>query len=106
MATFIFIYRNPARYVPTPETSAEMRAWFDGMGNQLVELGRPVLASDTAGNLSPGTTDLELNGYSIVAAEDLAAAVAIARKCPHLARNGGIEVGELGEVPAPGCLTA
>jgi hypothetical protein len=106
MPAFIFIYRNPARYVPTPETSAEMKAWFDGMGKQLVELGKPVLASDTAGNLPPGTTELEFSGYSIVQAGDLAAALAIARKCPHLTRNGGIEVGELGEVPAPSRVTA
>lgn len=101
MPAFIFIYRNPTRYVPTPETSAEMKAWFDGMGKQLIELGKPVLASDTAGNLSPGTAELELNGYSIVQADNLAAALAIAKKCPHLTRNGGIEVGELGEIPTP-----
>ncbi len=106
MPTFIFIYRNPTRYVPTAETSAEMKAWFDGMGKQLVELGKPVLASDTAGNLPPGTAELALNGYSIVQAENLAAALAIAKECPHLTRNGGIEVGELGEVPAPSRLTA
>ena len=101
MPTFIFIYRNPARYVPTPETTAEMKAWFAGMGEHLAELGRPVLASDTVGSLSPGGTELELNGYSIVQAESLAAALAIAKECPHLTRKGGIEVGELGEVPAP-----
>jgi hypothetical protein len=39
MQTFIFIYRNPTRYAPTPETSAGMKAWFDGMGEQLAELG-------------------------------------------------------------------
>ena len=96
MPTFIFIYRNPTRYVPTPETSAEMKAWFDGMGGHLAELGKPVDASDTVGNCSADTT--ELNGYSIVQAEDLAAALAIARQCPHLTRNGGIEVGALGEI--------
>jgi hypothetical protein len=30
---------------------------------------------------------------------DLDAAVAIAKGCPHLDRNGGAEVGQLGEVP-------
>jgi YCII-related domain len=104
MQTFIFIYRNPTRYAPTPETSAAMKAWFDEMGERLAELGKPVVASDTVGNCSPGTT--ELNGYSIVQAEDLAEALAIAKECPHLTRNGGIEVGELGEVPGPSRLTA
>jgi hypothetical protein len=76
-----------------------MKAWFDGMGERLAELGKPVAASDTVGNCSPGTK--ELNGYSIVQTENLAGALAIAKQCPHLTRNGGIEVGELGEVPAP-----
>jgi hypothetical protein len=104
MQTFIFIYRNPARYAPTPETSAGMKAWFAGMGEQLAGLGKPVVASDTVGNWSPDTT--ELNGYSIVQAENLAGAHAIATECPHLTRNGGIEVGQLGEVPAAGRLPA
>ena len=102
MPRFIFIYRNPTRYVATPETSAEMKAWFGGMGNQLVELGNPVVASDTVGNLSSEAIfrpELELNGYSIVQVENLAAALAIASGCPHLTRSGGIEVGELGDVP-------
>lgn len=104
MQMFIFIYRNPTRYVTTPETSAGMKAWFDGMGEQLAELGKPVVASDTVGNCSPDTA--ELNGYSIVQAENLAGALAIAKECPHLTRNGGIEVGQLGEVPAVGRLPA
>jgi len=104
MQTYIFIYRNPGRYAPTPETSAEMKAWFDGMGERLVELGKPVVASDTVGSCSRDTA--ELNGYSIVRAESLAGAVAIAKECPHLSRNGGIEVGELGEVPPINRLSA
>ena len=104
MQTFIFVYRNPTRYTPTPETSAAMKAWFDGMGEQLVELGKPVVASDSVGNCSLDTT--ELNGYSIVQAENLAEALAIAKECPHLTRNGGIEVGQLGEVPTASRLPA
>jgi hypothetical protein len=100
MQTFIFIYRNPVRYTPTAETSAGMKAWFAGMGEQLAELGKPIVASDTVGNCSPDAA--ELNGYSIVRAENLAEALAIAKECPHLTRNGGIEVGQLGEVPAAG----
>ena len=37
----------------------------------------------------------ELGGYSIVSADDLSAAVAIARSCPALSAGGGVEVGEL-----------
>jgi hypothetical protein len=27
--------------------------------------------------------------------------MAIAKGCPHLDRNGGVEIGQLGEVPSP-----
>jgi hypothetical protein len=103
MPTFIFAYRLPTRYVPTPETSSQMKAWFEGMGEQLLELGKPVYASETVGNCAPEAS--EFAGYSIVQAENLAEALAIAKRCPHITRNGGIEVGELGEVPPPNGLT-
>jgi len=38
MPDFVFAYRNPAGYTPTPETRAAWTAWFDGMGEQLAEL--------------------------------------------------------------------
>jgi len=37
----------------------------------------------------------------VIHADDLEAATAIAKGCPHLERGGGVEVGQLGDVPAP-----
>ena len=52
MPDFMFVYRNPAGYTPTPETRAAWTAWFDGMGQHLADLGklvtaRTALTSDT-----------------------------------------------------------
>jgi hypothetical protein len=69
------------------------------MGDQLVELGQPAVDQALIGNCNPDST--VLGGYSIISAEDLDAAVAVAKGCPFVARNGGVEIGQLGEVPAP-----
>jgi hypothetical protein len=97
MPTFVLTYRSPSGYSPSPESTAAWQAWFAGMGDRLVELGKPVIAQASVGNCASDST--ELGGYSLVDAADLDAAVEMAGGCPHLARNGGVEVGLLGEVP-------
>ncbi len=58
MPDFVFAYRNPAGYTPTPETRAAWTAWFDGMGEQLAELGKPAVARTALGNCGPDSTEL------------------------------------------------
>ena len=99
MPQYVLTYRNPTGYTPSAETRAAWIAWFDGIGDHLVEQGKPAVARASLGNCSPAST--ELGGYSVIEADDLAAAAAVAKGCPHLDRGGGVEVGQLGEVPAP-----
>jgi hypothetical protein len=100
MSKFVFVYRHPIGYQPSADTAPAWRAWFDGMGNRLAQLGNPALARTSLGDCSP--EDTELGGFSVIDAEDIEAATVIAKGCPHLIRGGGVEVGLLGEVPAPG----
>jgi hypothetical protein len=95
MPTFVFTYRLPPGYARTPESGAAWQAWFDGMGSHLAELGKPAMESAAVGNCGPGT---ELAGYSLISAADLDEALAVAKDCPSVARDGGVEVGRLGEV--------
>jgi hypothetical protein len=98
MPTFVFAYRRTAGYAPSADTAADWQGWFASMGDQLADLGRPVAGRTAAlGECDPSRT--QLGGYSVVSAPDLDAAIAIAKGCPHLGHDGGIEVGELGEVP-------
>jgi hypothetical protein len=97
MPTYIFAYRTTTAYAPTPESTAAWMGWFEGMGDQLVELGKPTIDATAIGNCSSGET--VLGGYSLVRADDLEAAVRVAKGCPQLDRNGGVEIAELGEVP-------
>jgi hypothetical protein len=98
MPNFVFSYRNPKGYTPSAESRAAWMAWFDGMGDHLVELGQPVFERTAVGNCSPSST--ELGGYSVIQAEDFDAARAIAEGCPYLDGDGGVEIGLLAEIPA------
>ena len=98
MPDFVLTYRTPKGYPRTTETAAAWYAWFEGMSDQVVKLGRPVIERVAIGESDPQR--IELGGYSIVSAQDLEAAVAMAKGCPGLNLGGGVEVGQLGEVPA------
>jgi hypothetical protein len=99
MPTFVFAYRRTPGSTPaaTPESTAAWKAWFDAMGDDLVDLGKPAVGAAALGDCGPGT---ELGGYSVITAPDLDAALAVAKGCPQLTRDGGVEVGQLVEVPA------
>ncbi len=47
-----------------------------------------------------GGSGSRMVGYSVVSAEDLDAAVTLAKGCPALRVGGGVEVGPVMEVPA------
>ena len=53
MPNFVFSYRNPKGYTPSDESRAAWMSWFDGMGDHLVELGRPVFERTAVGDCSP-----------------------------------------------------
>jgi len=97
MPMFVLTYRSRPGYTPTPQTQAAWNAWFGSMGDQLADMGKPVIAQAALGNCSREST--ELGGYSLVQADDLEAATAIAKGCPHLEHSGGVEIGQLGEIP-------
>jgi hypothetical protein len=96
MPDFVLTYRSRKGHTPSADTVAAWYAWFDGMGDDLIEIGRPVLERASIGESNPEHT--ELGGYSIVRAEDIDTALAIAKGCPGLGTGGGVEVGLLGHV--------
>jgi hypothetical protein len=99
MTEFIFAYRSPAGYgTGDAESAAAWRAFFAGMGPALQDLGRPVFNRATVG--SSGGESTQLAGYSLVTAADLDEALALAKECPLVAKGGGVDVGELTDVPA------
>ena len=105
MAEFIFTYRTAKGYVPNidSEAMAAWSSWFESFADRIVDHGRPVLERAAVGEVGATT---QLGGYSIVRADDLDAAVALAKGCPALQGGGGVEVGVLmdmsAQTPAPG----
>jgi hypothetical protein len=93
MSTFLFSYRTPKTYTAgSPGNVAAWTAWFQGMGANLVDAGKPVVARRTLGNCPPETLQ---GGYSLVTADDIEAAVELAEGCPGLRDGFGVEVAEL-----------
>ena len=95
MSKFLFTYRPATGYRPSEEAAAAWNAWFGRMAGSVVDRGNPVFESSALGNVA---ADTRLGGYSVVTADDLEAAVALAKGCPLLQRGGGIEVGVITEL--------
>ena len=96
MPNFVFTYRTAPGTARTPESADAWRSWFDDMAGHVAEIGKPGLESAAIGNCGQ---DTKLGGYSLITATDLDEALRLAKDCPSVARDGGVEIAELGEVP-------
>ena len=98
MATYVFSFRVPADYTPDTGTSAEWQAWFAGLGPALVDIGNAV--SDYASLGDVGGPGSRMVAYSVVSADDLDSALALAKDCPVMRVGGGVEIGPVMEAAA------
>lgn len=110
MSKFMFVYHAPAMPEGAPEMSpedmqAEMgkwMAWSEKVGSKMVDFGAPLAGGIrvTKDGTSPSTK--EVSGYTLIEADDMDAALELARIHPHLDTPGGCEI-EVHEVqPVPG----
>ncbi len=97
MAKYLFAYSGGSAPSESERESvmAAWQSWLGGLGDSLVDMGNPFGPSRTVvpGGGSDGGAS-GLTGYSIVSAEDLAAAAEIAKGCPALNQGGSVEVYE------------
>jgi hypothetical protein len=96
MNVYLLVHRAPVNYTGTAATAAAWKAWFEELGPNLVDPGNAVFDRTAVG---PTGSALPLGGYTIVTAESVDAAIALAESCPILAAGGGVEVGTLTAVP-------
>jgi len=107
MSLFLIVNRVPEHYTGSADVAASWNAWFDQLGDSLVDRGNPVFE-----RVSLGASGTVLGGYTLVAAETLDRAVELAKSCPALTGGGGVEVGTLtilnhtAPVAAPGIALA
>jgi hypothetical protein len=95
MAKYVFSYRVPSDYAPGAETAAEWQSWFGDMGSALVDFGNAVTDYASLGEV--GGSGSRMVAYSVVSAEDMDSALALAKDCPALRVGGGVEVGPVME---------
>ena len=113
MKEFLLVFRND--YKNTPESSpeqlqAEMKRWMDWIGgiaaqDKLVSPGNPltsagkVVRSNNVITDGPYTEIKELiGGYTVVKADNINDAAALADGCPILSVGGNVEVREIAAI--------
>jgi hypothetical protein len=109
MTKYVFIYHAPMTPAeatpPSPEqveaVMGEWNAWAGRVGDGLVDFGTPLAGGVRVSPEGTSPSSREVAGYSIIEAENLDAAVELARSHPHLKMPGGceIEVHEAQAVP-------
>ncbi|MFT5225869.1 MAG: hypothetical protein ACI8XX_001621 [Polaribacter sp.] len=104
MAKFIFVYHGgtmPETQEEGMKVMAQWQGWIGGMGDAVIDMGNPVGLSSTVHSDGSVTADGGANpvsGYSIISADDLDAASALAKGCPVFEVSGSVEVAELMEM--------
>jgi len=90
----------------TPDQMEDVRQkwadWMEGVGTALADIGTPFGPNASLVDDGSSGTAVSLNGYSIVEADDMAAAVALADGHPFLSEGSGnyaIDIYELMPVP-------
>jgi hypothetical protein len=99
MAKYLLAYKGGGMAQSEAEREAAMAAWgawMGGLGAALTDGGNPfgpskAMAAD--GTLGDGASSA-LTGYSILQADDFAAAAELAKGCPIFASGGSIDIYE------------
>ncbi len=105
MAKYVLLYSGGGMPASEAEQQAVMKAWeawFSKIGSAVIDQGDPftpaakTIAPD--GKVSDGPVGTMASGYSIVKADSLDAAVAMAKGCPVLQGGAKITVYETFDV--------
>jgi hypothetical protein len=91
---------------PSPEQMdavvAEWNVWAAKVGDRMIDFGTPLAGGTRVNPDGTWPGDRDVAGYSILEAEDMDAALELARNHPHLNMPGGCEI-EIHEAqPIPG----
>ena len=102
MANFVLLYHG-GKTPETPEAGAAVMqawtTWFSELGDAVLDGGNPPSGSRTIAANGAVTTDAAgPTGYSIIKADSLDAAVALAKGCPVFAGGASVQVVETNPV--------
>lgn len=103
MANYIIAYRDGGKTPESPEEGArhmaKWKTWIGDLGDAAVNPGTPLGKSKivSTDGVSDHAGPNSLTGFSIVKADDMDAALEIAKACPYL-DFGTVEVAEVMEM--------
>lgn len=103
MANFIFAYHGGSGMPDSPEEGARVMAlwaaWYGKLGPAIVDGGAPVGQSKTvsANGVTGDGGSNPISGYTVVSAENIEAAIEMAKGCPIL-NSGTVEVAPIIEM--------
>lgn len=106
MKNFLLLFSGggmPSNEAETKALMAEWGVWFGSLGASLSDGGNPFMGAksiSTDGKVHDGPVGSMASGYSVIKADSLDAAVAMAKRCPVLKSGAQITVYET--TPAPG----
>jgi hypothetical protein len=100
MSTYLFVYHapmSPADAAPaTPEqmdaVMGEWNAWAGRVGSGMIDFGTPLAGGTRVSPDGTSPSTREVVGYSLIEADDMTAALELARNHPHLNMPGGCEI--------------
>ncbi|GMQ94427.1 MAG: hypothetical protein BMS9Abin12_1917 [Acidimicrobiia bacterium] len=108
MSKFMIVYKGEATDMAdmTQEQMQEVMGkwanWMEGVGSALAEVGTPFGPSSTMVDDGSAGTAVSLSGYSVLEADDMAGARALAEDHPFLSEGHGnfaIDIYEMMPVP-------
>lgn len=104
MPNFMIAYHGGSKPATQEEGKARMerwKAWIEGLGDSIVNPGTPLPVSKTvtSGAVQDDTNPDSMNGFAVIKAEDIDAAVIIAKSDPFLETGGRIRVSQMMEMP-------
>ncbi len=98
MSKFVLTYLGGSMAATPAEQEVVMAKWgqwFGELGSAVTDMGNPFGTSAAVrADGSRSDTQAGLGGYSIVSAESLEDAAALAKGCPILAAGGSVEIYE------------
>jgi YCII-related domain-containing protein len=96
MSNYVLSFRGQSDRTPDADQEAAWGQWFQEISSTIADFGHRVGRVSALGNhaTGSGTSQDVLAGYVVINADDLDAAVAVAKGCPGLQHGGRVEVGE------------
>ena len=93
MTNYVLAFRGHPDRTNTADQDAAWMSWFQQLGSAIVDPGNRTGRTSTLGK-SDGSASV-LTGYTVITADDLTAAVDLAKGCPGLSTGGGVEIAEI-----------